>query len=73
MPEHIDRVVLTACAGNGDVLAIVVLADGRCGVARDGTPVDGCAWDVGRVDECAAAFLRLCGLDDAAGGPTGDA
>ena len=61
-PHQVVKVHLTATGPAGETFAVATYANGRCGVTRDGTPIDGMEWPLDQYDQCAAALARLAGL-----------
>jgi hypothetical protein len=42
---------------------VVTFMNGRCGIARNGTAIDGLEWELSELAKCTAKLIRLARLD----------
>jgi hypothetical protein len=59
--KPIQRAVLTMKGLHGEMLSLVVCADGGYGIIRNGEPVDDCQWESHELDACVSRLLSLAG------------
>jgi hypothetical protein len=60
--RQVDTIHFTATTPDGRELAVVSYTDGRCGITRDGEPIEGLDWPIDCLNECTEWFAQLAGL-----------
>jgi hypothetical protein len=58
------QALLTMAGPTGEILSLLVFADGGYGIARDGRPLDGLYWPQTALDDCIYKLLWLAGKSE---------